>query len=221
MKLRHIGMAAGLLLVSVSAQAEWFGAPSGRSADPANSPKLSVEGAFSTSGDYDYFGARLNYSVNEKLTVYGDVGQGEFFDDGTAFGAGLFYHLPNLSESSSFLNTIDLAAQGSYHTLGADIADVSAITVAMLFSPKTAMNPDSGLSWYGNVGFTRLTVDVDVPTFTIPGVGVIVGGSVSDSSSEIQIGGGVYLPMGPGTLYAGADLIDEFIFGVGYRYGLD
>lgn len=216
MKVSKIALVAALLTTSISAQADWFGTPSGRSANPANSPQLSVEGSFTTSGDYQNIGARVNYDVNESLTVYGDFGMSEVVkSDGNSFGAGVFYYLPNLSESVQFFNDKDVAVQGSFHTAGLDDIDWNALSFALLLSPKTAFNPDNGMNWYANVGFTRLSFDI--PSQTIGGFRF---GGVSDSSFEIQLGGGIYMPMGPGTLYAGADLIDEFIFGVGYRYGI-
>jgi hypothetical protein len=143
----------------------------------------------------------------------------EAIGDGNSIGAGVFYRLPNLSNSFVFFNDKDVAVQASYHTasldgFGIDI-DYSAMGVALLVSPQQVFNPGTGLNWYANVGFTRLAFD-------IPGINIGFGtfGGGSDSSMELQIGGGIYLPMGPGTLYAGADLIDEFIFGVGYRYGI-
>lgn len=139
MKTQKLLLATTLLAVSAGAQAEWWGAPSARSANPANNPDLSVEGVFSTSGDYDFFGARVNYQLNEDITLYGDIGQGEFGDDGTAFGLGLFYYLPQLSESASFLNDVDVAAQGSYHMLSGDF-DVSAISASLLFSGREAIS---------------------------------------------------------------------------------
>ncbi|MFK7993494.1 MAG: hypothetical protein AB8B87_05105 [Granulosicoccus sp.] len=220
MKLMRIALVAGLLGVSFSAHADFWGTLSGRSANPANNPQLSVEGSFTTGGDYQNIGARINYGVNESLTVYGDFGLAELNGpDGTAFGAGLFYYLPNMSDSVSFFGDKDVAIQASYHTATLDSGgfdlDTSAIGAALLVSPKTAFNPDNGMNWYANVGFTRLTVDV-------PRINTVFGvfGGGSESEIELQLGGGVYLPMGPGTLYAGADLIDEFIFGVGYRFGI-
>ena len=217
MRCHRLLLTAGILLFSLSANAEWWGAPAGRSANPANGPDLSVEGVFSTSGDYDYLGARVNYQLNESITLYGDVGQGEFVDDDLAFGAGLFYYLPGLSEKASFLNNVDVAAQGSYHMLSADFVDISSISGSLLFSGREALS-SNGLMWYANAGFTRLEIDVDLVVDF--GFGSF-GSSASDDSFELQLGGGVYLPMGPGELYAGADLIDEFILAVGYRYGIN
>lgn len=209
-------LTAGICLFSLSAHAEWWGAPAGRSANPANNPDLSVEGSFTTSGDYDFFGARVNYQLNEAVTLYGDVGMGEFLDDGTGFGAGLFYHLPNLSESMSALNNVDVAAQGSYHMLTGDF-DVSALSVSMLFSGREAIS-SNGLMWYANAGFTRL--EFDIPSVDLgPLFGTVGGGS--DDSFELQLGGGVYMPAGPGQFYVGVDLIDEFIFGAGFRYAIN
>lgn len=223
MKTIQVALATAFCLSSLSVNADILGTLSGRSANPSNSPQLSVEGFFTTSGDYQNIGARVNYTVSDALSVYGDFGLSEFgggfgpSPDGNSFGAGLFYYLPNLGSASPALGNYDFAVQGSFHTAALDgngvDFDYTALAAALLVSPKTALNPDSGLNWYANAGFTRLTVDVDFSEF---GFG---GGSESDF--ELQLGGGVYLPMGPGTLYAGADLIDEFIFGVGYRYGIN
>lgn len=222
MSIIRIALVAGLLVTSVSAHADFWGSLSGRSANPTNNPKLSVEGSFTTSGDYQNIGARVNYGVNEALTVYGDFGLSDYGGpDGNSFGAGLFYHLPNLSKSATFLNELDVAVQASYHTASVDSfgfdLDISALSAALLVSPKTAFNPDTGMNWYANVGLTRLAIEL--PSFDF-GFGV-TGGGGSDDNIELQLGGGVYLPMGPGTIYAGADLIDEFIFGIGYRYGIE
>lgn len=222
MKTIRVALAAALCLSSLSVQADIFGTLSGRSADPANNPQFSVEGSFTTSGDYQNIGARVNYGVNDALSVYGDFGITEFggfgsAPDGNSFGAGLFYHLPNLSSASA---DYDFAVQGSFHVAGLETAgidfDYTALAANLLVSPKTALNPESGLNWYANAGFTRLAVDIGFPANEF---GFDFGGS--DSSFELQLGGGIYMPMGPGTLYAGADLIDEFIFGAGYRYGFN
>jgi len=222
MKLRNLVLAAGLLGISFSVQADFFGTLSARSANPANNPQLSVEGSFTTSGDYQNIGGRVNYGVNDSLTVYADFGLSEVGGDGTSFGGGIFYYLPTLSESASFLNTMDVAIQGNYHLTTLDFSgidlDYSALGVAMLVSPKEAFNPENGMNWYANVGLTRLAFDVAGFNLGL-GFGTVGGGTTTDMN--LQLGGGIYLPMGPGTLYAGADLIDEFIFGVGYRYGIN
>lgn len=218
MYLKRLAMFAALVATSMSAQADIFGTLSGRSANPANNPQISAEGSFTTSGDYQNIGARINYTVNDNLTVYGDFGLTEFggfgaSPDGNSFGAGVFYYLPDLGGADSSLSRYDVAVQGSFHTAALEFSNVdfdyTALAAAMLISPKDVMNPDTGMNWYANAGLTRLAIDFDQ-----------FGFSASDSDIELQLGGGIYLPMGPGTLYAGADLIDEFIFGVGYRYGI-
>ena len=220
MKTIRVALAAALCVSSLSVHADIFGTLSGRSANPANSPQLSVEGSFTTSGDYQNIGARVNYTVSNALSVYGDFGLSEFgagfgaSPDGNSFGAGLFYYLPNLGSAGSALGDYDVAVQGSFHTAALEFGNVdfdyTALAANLLVSPKSAMNPDSGLNWYANAGLTRLAIDFDQ-----------FGFSASDSDIELQLGGGIYMPMGPGTVYAGADLIDEFIFGVGYRYGIN
>ncbi|MFK7861967.1 MAG: hypothetical protein AB8B64_24360 [Granulosicoccus sp.] len=209
MKISRIALAAGLLAASFSVSADYFGTLSGRSANPANGPKLSVEGSFTTSGDYQNLGARINYGVNESLTIYGDFGLSENIGDGNSFGAGIFYHIPDMSDG------LDVAIQASYHTATLDFGfsrdtDWTALGAAILVSPKQAMNPNTGLNWYANAGFTNLSIEIPFGRFFV----------ASDDSFEIQLGGGIYMPAGPGTFYAGADFLDEFIIGAGYRFGI-
>ena len=64
-----------LLTNSVPLQAGWWGTFDGRSANPENNPRVSIEGFVSKSNDdYQNIGGRLNYTVNESLTVFGDNG---------------------------------------------------------------------------------------------------------------------------------------------------
>jgi len=223
MKTSGIGLSLALIAISVSAQADIFGSPSGRSANPANNPDLSIEGSFNTSGDYQNIGARVNYQATDVLTVYGDFGLSEFNNfgadvDGNAFGLGIFYYLPDLSDSMQALNTMDVAVQASFHSAALELnsdfdVDYSVLAAALLVSPKEAFNPDNGMNWYANFGLSRIATDV-----SFRNTGLNFGGSNSDI--ELQIGAGVYLPgVGPGTAYAGIDFIDEIIFGIGYRYG--
>jgi hypothetical protein len=202
-----------LLCAGALAHADFLGAPSGRSANPANLPKLSVEGSLSLGSDYRNLGARVNYNVNDALTVYGDFGLADVIGDGAAFGGGVFYYLPTLSESIGFLNTMDTAIQGSFHTASLDDGgfdiDYTSFGAALLVSPKEPL--PNGMTWYANAGFFNLDVDFGFRGF---------GFRASDSSFELQVGGGISLPLGPGTLYAGVDRLDVFTAGVGYRFGL-
>lgn len=213
MKLTNALAIALLLTGSATAQADFFGTLSGRSANPANNPQQSIEASLTFSGDYRNIGARYNQTLNENLSVYGDFGLSEVIGpDGTSFGGGVFYYLPNLSNTATLLNSLDLAVQANFHTASLDFLDVTAFGVAMLLSPKNTFNPEIGLNWYANIGLTRLAFDFE----NVNGINFFNG---SSSEIELQVGGGVYMPMGPGTFYAGADLLDEFIIGAGYRYG--
>jgi len=79
--------------------------------------------------------------------------------------------------------------------------DVSVIVLEALISSPTPL-VDNGLSWYGNLGIHRL------------------GENPGNNDFEFGFGGGVYLPVGVGEAYFGADIVDEITFGVGYRYFL-
>ena len=78
--------------------AEYFGLPSGRSANIETAPSTSFEGGYVT-GDindtgYTYFGGRFNYKLSPEAIVFVDFGKPDFDQfgiDGQAFGIGVFY----------------------------------------------------------------------------------------------------------------------------------
>ena len=128
--------------------------------------------------------------------------------DGNSFGAGVFYYLP-------VLDGFDSAIRGSYHRASLDTSffddrDFNVFAAAFLVSPQTPLN-DNGLNWYANAGLTIIIGDQ---------ADFFDNRFISDNSTEPQIGAGIYVPLGPGTLYAGADIIDEFIIDAGYRFGI-
>lgn len=206
MKFLRIATVVALMAATMAAHADYFGAPSGRSANPANNPKLSVEGSVSDGSGYRNIGARVSFGVNDKITIYGDFGISDVgVYDGNSFGGGIFFYLP-------IINGFDSAIQGSFHTAALDFfsseLDVTALGATFLISPQTPI-ASNGLTWYANAGVNVINRDFSRRFFR---------GS-SDNSVEPQIGGGIYLPLGPGTFYAGGDIIDGLIVGAGYRFG--
>ena len=211
MTIKRTALATTLALFSAgAAHAELFGLPNGRSANPGNLPPLSVEAGFSTGGDYQNIAARVNYQLSPQLTLFGDFGLAEIGAGGTAlnydgnsFGAGVFFHLAD----QQFLPEYDVAGKVSYHLANLEFAgtdlDYDNISLEALVSSENPLTA-GGLMWYGNVGVNILNVDGGF------------GGSESDT--ELLLGGGVYLPAGPGQVYGGVDLIDDIRFGIGYRY---
>lgn len=199
-----IGVAVALLTVN-TAHAEIFGLLNGRSADPSALPDLSVEAGVQF-GDFQNFGARVNYKLNESVVVFGDFGLSEFgVLDGTTFGFGAFFHLAD----QRFLENADMAAKASYHRGTFDFDgfggnfdfDLSNISLEVLFSGKEPLS-DNGMKWYANGGLNLLDTD-----------------DFGSGSTEILLGGGVFLPVGTnGEAYAGIDFVDEIAFGAGFRY---
>ena len=123
--MKKLALTASLLGMSVIAHADYFGAASGRSANPANTPGVSVEGFASLGSDFRVIGARTNFNVNEKLTVYGDIGITEvFLSDGLSFGGGVFYGLESIGREGSFVASLDVAIQGSLHIASLDFFGV-------------------------------------------------------------------------------------------------
>jgi hypothetical protein len=206
LKKSFVAAAIALSFSATTVQAEYLGLLSGRSANPDNMTDLSVELGFMTgdlgAADYQNIGARVNYRVSPELVVFGDVGISEFGQaDGTPFGLGAIYFLSNQRITENF----DIAGKASYHTGDFDFAgfsgDISGLSLEVLVSGQEPISAN-GTGWYANAGIHRLSVDF--------------GGS--DSSTEIGLGGGLILPVGPGEAYAGIDYIDEMVLGIGFRY---
>ncbi|MEE9320026.1 MAG: hypothetical protein V3U76_06230 [Granulosicoccus sp.] len=215
MKLRKILLGASLLVLgSTAAHAELFGLLNGRSANPGSSPDLSVEGGV-VFGDFQNIGARVNYRLSPVMVLHGDVGMSEIGNygadaDGIAFGVGVFYFL----DQQRFLEAADVGVHASFHmaTLDWDSGfgtsgdlDYSNLTVEALVSSKEPIS-ENGMHWYANAGIHRIAFD---------------GGRGFDNSDmEIGFGGGVTMPYGPGEVYAGIDIVEEMMFGGGFRYFL-
>ncbi len=205
MKSLSAAIVAATLLVS-NAQAEFFGLPNGRSANPANLSDLTVELGFMSGDlkktDYQNLGARVNYRVSPEIVIIGDIGISEFGRaDGNPAGLGILYHLSRQRISQR----VDIAVKASYHsgqfsTGGTDI-DLSGLSLETLVSGRTPL-ASNGLNWYGNFGYHRLSVEA----------------GKTDTNNELGLGAGLVLPTGSGEAYLGVDFIDETTFGLGFRY---
>jgi len=102
------------------AHAEYFGAPTGRTATFSTQPQLSIEGALSNGefleSDYTQVGVRLNYQFNPKLLMFGDLGQSELGTESEiSFGIGAYYSL-----GQSILGSDDSAVKVSVHQVNFD-----------------------------------------------------------------------------------------------------
>lgn len=200
--MRKLLLATAILLASIApAQAEYFGLPNGRSALLSTAPDLSVEGGFASgdigNGDYDHFGLRVNYRVTPGIIAFADIGKGDIGAfSGTPFGVGFFYQLQDL------ISNYDSSLKFSYHDGSFEFQNVDinydAIALELLVSGREAFT-DSGMTWYANVGFHRLSAG-------------------SSTDNELGFGGGVILPVPNGEAYFGLDIIDGTSFGLGYRY---
>lgn len=191
------------LLFSSQVHAEYFGLPSGRSANIASHPSSSIEAGFLT-GDvgeasYQGFGARFNYRTSPDLIIYGDVGQIDVEDaDGIGYGAGFLYQIKGIAKTN------DVAMKVSYHTikLEEDRRQPNKGNVLAIEGLISGANiGESDLRWYANFGIHKFDFD-------------------GYDESEIGFGGGVFKETSFGEFYAGADLIDELTFGLGVRYHL-
>ena len=246
-KTRHPALLCMALIATIAAapvHAEYFGLANGRTAFNTNANPLSIElgivtGKFADA-DYDNPTLRLNYRLSDSIQLYGDLSKSSVGSlDETAFGVGAFYDMGNLfkfTESAYLKGSLHIAKlskyiSGGYSTScsgpvingnpfgdelvtidqgwcyttldqGADSSDtVQAFSMEVLLAgkPIEALRFNDQLpSWYLNLG-----------------VNSFQGSSLG---SEIGVGGGLVLPAGQGEAYAGVDIIDEFLFGLGYRY---
>lgn len=188
------------LLVTLPAHAEFFGLMNGRTADIANAPERSVEagavfGEF-FDADYTHFGIRYNHKTSPELMVFGNLGLSEVGnDDGVAFGIGVFYQMQGI------LTNQDLALKAVLNRANIDDDDLTGFSFEALMSGREGIGANGNMGWYGNLGLHRFSDD-------------------DDSETEIGFGGGVIIPATSGEFYAGIDLIEDIIFGAGFRYYL-
>ncbi|MFT5893652.1 MAG: hypothetical protein ACI8VW_000518 [bacterium] len=202
-----------MLGFSMSVQADTLGPLDGRSPDSRQMSEMSVEVGYVSEGDFSSLSGRLNYQYTPLLTLYGDFGFVDVGDnaDGNAFGIGARYYL----DSQRIMPELDLAVRVSYHMSSVDAGgfvgaelDRSELALAVHFGGKEAFY-SNGIKWYGVVSYNRLSAET------------MFGGQTSENNdSEIGIGGGVYMPLGPGEIYVGVENIDDMFVGVGYRHFL-
>jgi len=193
-----------MLFGSAQVHAEYFGFPTGRSANISSLPDSSIEAGFVT-GDandssYQHFGTRFNLRVSAEFMGYVDIVQAEIEDfDGLAYGAGFFYQIPGLTKKNDF------AVKVSFHTASLEESgsdredDGNVLSIEGLLSGQKI--GESALSWYANFGIHKFDFD-------------------DYDETEIGFGGGVFSETSFGEFYAGFDLIDELTFGLGVRYHL-
>lgn len=196
-----------LLGFSMTAQADTFGPLDGRSPDPSQMSQMSVEVGYVSEGDFSTIAGRFNYQYSSLVTLYGDFGLVDIGDnaDGNAFGFGARYYL----ENQRIMPEWDLAVRASYHTSSIDVGagadfDLSEMTFAAHFGGKEAFY-SNGIKWYGVLSYNRLSSETAIG---------------DDNETEIGLGAGVYMPLGPGEVYVGVENIDEMYVGIGYRHFL-
>lgn len=200
-------LALGSVLAAGVAHAEPYGILNGRSAAPPTD-QISVEGALQVGDDVRYISARGNYAISPTMTAFANLGQASFDNssyDGYQLGGGVFLHLVD----QTFASSLDVALKPSvgYGRFSAGSLDADTITLAgevLVSSPEPL--GDTNVNWYANAGLGAIRTNADFES--------------TDTNVDLIIGGGVTLPIGPGTVYAGIDYFDEVELGIGYRYGL-
>jgi hypothetical protein len=196
-----------MLGFSMASQADTLGPLDGRSPDPRQMSEMSVEVGYVSEGDFSTIAGRLNYQYSALVTLYGDYGLVDIGDNanGNAFGFGARYYLAN----QRIMPELDLAVRASYHMSSIDVDagadfDRSEMAFAAHIGGKEAFY-SNGIKWYGVLSYNRLSSETAFG---------------DNKDSEIGLGAGVYMPLGPGEVYAGVENIDEMFFGIGYRHFL-
>ncbi len=213
MKLRQtlvgpVLVAAVALGASLPASADINGFLNGRPSDPGGLPPLSIEVGIQDLGFARSIGARINFPVGGNITGFANLAtiDYDFSDvDGFSVGGGAFIHLPNQRISDA----IDIAMKPTlnYFTVEGTFFERDIITAGFEFA-VSGKEPiaSTSLNWFANAGIAVLIND---------------GTGNDDTDFEPIIGGGLYMPLGPGQFYFGAELFDgDFDPGVGYRFFL-
>ena len=214
--MKKIGLmfVGALGLVAQPAFADLFGLANGRSANLDNQAGLSVEGGVTVGGDFNFYGARVNYKVFPDLLVFGEVGSldPDNFDSGLGFGVGAYYQLRNLE----LLANTDFGLKAAYHAASADLgdglgvnvdADVDFTEIALEALISGDQLLATNLGWYASTGVHIIGIDI--------------GPFGDGDSTEISFGGGVTGDLSLVEWYAGADFIDGLLFRTGVRYNLN
>ncbi len=233
------------LLASSGVQAEFFGLSTGRLANidvsaPQRSVELGVVSGELDGADYDTKGVRFNYTLRSDLQLYADVGQVSVGStDEISLGGGAVFSLGKVFEfakaaalkgsihqtkMSEYLGDRDVTnctgplaspdgfgnlifLEGPCSTTSTRGASRTTTVRAMSLEFLLSGNPLPGIgfqghaaSWYANVGLQ-----------TFSGV---------DLDTELGVGVGLVLPISQGEVYAGLDMIDKPLLGIGFRYYL-
>ena len=187
-----------LLVGSQVARAEFLGLLNGRLADVSRIPKLSVDFGVVFADDSQLLGVRANYKLTPIFLVYAniafsDLGPG----DGLPVGVGALYTVENI------LKGFDVGLKLSYHRATFDVGDANFDATNLAFevigSTQRGFGPNGNFDFYANLGLQDIDLD-----FASDGV-------------ELSIGGGVIAPIGRGEVFVGVDLIDDAMFGGGFR----
>ncbi|MFK8074954.1 MAG: hypothetical protein AB8B84_00110 [Granulosicoccus sp.] len=198
-------------LFAASVNAGTLGLLEGRSAQPDQTGQTSVEVGYLSEGDFSTIAGRVSYQLSPPVTLYGDFGLIDLGDaDGSAFGLGVRYHLAK----QRLLPMLDASVRASYHTGSADFnafggntdTDLAELSFAVHVGSKEAFL-DNGMKWYGVLSYNRTTSEVSTAVV-----------SIDSTDADLGLGGGVYMPFGPGEVYVGVENINELFFGLGYRH---
>jgi len=176
-------------LTTSPSYAEYFGSPTGRTAQFSVQTPLALEIAYSNgefvSSDYQQIGVRLSYQFSPKILVFGDIGQSELSSESeTSFGLGAYYSL-----NQSILGSDDSAVKVSLHQV--DFAVVPGRTITSFGGIETGCR----LEFIPNILGDGLP-DLDcTPQVTTSGANTYTtaasGGAIRNIAVELLISGAI------------------------------
>jgi len=210
--------------------AEYFGSPTGRTAQFASQPQMTIEATLSTgdfnTADYQQLGLRLNYQYTPNILVFGDLGQSKLNSESdTSIGFGAYYSL-----NQSILGSDHSAMKVSYHQVNfAKVAGVSSSTAGNT-SIEYNCRPDNPITLGGildddlspqvnlclpevnNTGGTRRTSAGSGGDIRNIAIELLISGDMSDSFLAVTdanwyANGGIQMLDG--------DLADDTVLGIG------
>ncbi len=196
------------LVASFPASADINGFLNGRSADPGDTSQRSIEVGVQDIDFSRLLGARFNFAVSSNVTGFANIATVDDAlggADGFSIGGGAFIFLPNQRISSA----VDIGMKPTLNYYTADSAsferDVFTVGFEFLVSGKNAI-ANTPLNWFANAGLLVRIND---------------GTDNSDTDLDPVVGGGLYMNLGNGQFFFGAEIFDgDFNPGVGYRFFL-
>ena len=234
--MNKILLAIVTLLVSGTAQAEFFGLMNGGLSTQKEPKDLSIEAGFATGElsdiDYSYLGLRASYQFNNKFLVFGDIGSTEIGpSDELSFGVGVTYELGQIFDFGQ-----SYALKGTLHQF--EVASTNFSTSISgggvsvdPFDGSLTVDPGVPVSSFSSSRATALSYAIELllrgnplDALEVKGVSPVwfASGGIRlfndfNVDTMFSFGGGIAYSYDNLTYYAAANLIEDVVLGIGIK----